>query len=188
MCFRHFGWFKPSFHLVQNLWLPSGPSQILLSSFFCSFIIVPLPLISPHPLLWKMRHSPTYEQILLCVFMLCLSRECLQRLAYNLPVELVGVSLLMDRSASTEEDFWQCKCHMAPIGFRKVAKCQRYFLEKINWDRLASFSIWVCDIMARCSSYYTVFVIRVSLISVLRPLRSLSFVLRWKFLYDGRLF
>lgn len=186
MCFRHFGWFKTSFHLAQNLWLPSGPSYILLTLSFFSSIIVPHSLISPHPLLWIMRHSPAHDQILLCFFMLRLSRECLQTLAYNLPVELVGVSLLMDRSVSIEEDFWQWKCHMARIG--ESSHMSKIFLgKKINWDKLASFSIWLCDVMDRCSSYCTVFVIRVSLISVLRPLRSLSFVLRRKFLYDGRL-
>lgn len=173
MCFRHFGWFKPSFHLVQNLWLPPGPSHFLLSSS----IIVPLPLLSLHPLLWKLRHSQTYS-IQLCFSMLRLYLECLQTLAYNLLGELLGVSLLMDRLAFTEEDFWQRKCHMAPNGSRKIATCKRYFLEKSNWIRLAPFSIKLCDIIARSLSYYAVFLICVSLISLLSPLKELNFVLR----------
>lgn len=130
MCFWHFGWFKPSFHLIPNLWLPSGPSHILLSSSFCSSIILPLPLILPHSFLWKMRHSPTYEQIRPCVFMYSSSCECLQTLSYKLPVELVRVSLLMDRSASTKEDFWQCKCHIHSFGFRKSNHISAIFLGK----------------------------------------------------------
>lgn len=43
----------PSHHLTENLWLPSGPGHILLSLFFCSSVIVPLPPLSPHALLWK---------------------------------------------------------------------------------------------------------------------------------------
>lgn len=63
----------------------------------------------------------------------------------------------------------------------------KIFLGK-NQLRQTDVSVWLRDVMARCSSCYAVFVIRVSLIPDLRPLRSLSFVLPWKFLYDGRLF
>lgn len=52
--------------------------------------------------------------MLLCVFMLRLSRDCLLILAYNLLVEMVGVSQM------SHGPNW---CHMAPIGVRKVATC-----------------------------------------------------------------
>lgn len=107
-----------------------------------------------------------------CVF----PRECLQTLAYNLPVELVGVRLLMDGS-----DFWQPKYHMALNGFQESSHMSKIFLGK-NQLRQTGVSVWLRDVMARCSSCYAVFVIRVSLIPDLRPLRSLSFVLPWKFL------
>lgn len=34
-----------------------------------------------------------------------------------------------------------------------AATCQRKFLEKLSWEILVCWSIWLCDITARCASY-----------------------------------
>lgn len=57
----------------------------------------------------------------------------------------LGVNLFMDRSASTEEAFWQCKCHMAPICFSKATLCShmsRIFVEK---NQMRENGVSLCD-------------------------------------------